>query len=290
MDYHTVAEILNRHILEGNKRKLLTRIADSPERYIGLFRPTKPRAKILQNLLQSQEIRFGDAMEELFLALLADLGYTLLPERIQDAEGNDLSIDLYFTDGETFYFVEQKVRDDHDSTKKRGQVRNFELKLDILQKIHGDHLAGIMYFIDPDLTKNRKYYLQELEGFETVYSVKLHLLYGSEFPEHLGHPGLWADIIDWLSRWKESLPDLPETNFDLNPQESFREIQTLEPRYWRRLITNDELWEQGIIQVIFQDGSTLRMVHDFFEHQDRSPYQALAALLSERLNRYYPTP
>ena len=146
MNYNDAVIILNRHIFEASKLKLLERIASNPERYIGLFRPTKPKAKLLQNLLQSHEIRFGDAMESLVRAILADIGFSNLPQRLQATDGDTLSVDQYFTDGERYYFVEQKVRDDHDSTKKRGQLRNFEKKLDVLYTAHRDSLIGIMYF------------------------------------------------------------------------------------------------------------------------------------------------
>lgn len=64
MDYSKFTEILNKHIFEGEKKDLLKKIAENPERFIGLFRPTKPHAKILQHLLQSHEIRMGDAEQE----------------------------------------------------------------------------------------------------------------------------------------------------------------------------------------------------------------------------------
>ncbi len=62
MDYQKFCGILNKHIFEGEKRELLKKVADWPERFIGLFRPSKPGTKILQHLLQSHEIRFGDAL------------------------------------------------------------------------------------------------------------------------------------------------------------------------------------------------------------------------------------
>src|SRR3990172_5943281 len=111
MDYSNATEILNRHIFEGDKRALLARIADYPERFIGIFRPTKPKAKILQNLLQSHEIRFGDAIEELIKAIISDMGFTVLSGGLRNTDDEGLSLDQYFTDGETYYFIEQKVRD-----------------------------------------------------------------------------------------------------------------------------------------------------------------------------------
>jgi hypothetical protein len=66
MQYSVFCKILNKQIFENSKRDLVEKIAEYPDRYIGLFRPTKPRVKLLQNLLQSNEIRFGDALEVTF--------------------------------------------------------------------------------------------------------------------------------------------------------------------------------------------------------------------------------
>ncbi|GAH64729.1 unnamed protein product, partial [marine sediment metagenome] len=210
MNYEEFCEILNKHIFEGEKRDLLKKLADRPERFMGLFRPTKPGTKILQHLLQSHEIRFGDAMEELIDAVLRDLGYSILPKAIQNSDGERLSIDQYFTDDNIHYFIEQKVRDDHDSTKKRGQINNFEKKLEILHGIHGDQLVGIIYFIDPDLSKNKNFYLQELEKLGGFYGVELHLFYGKELFKYLESSTTWDEMMGWLTQWKNDLPDLPE--------------------------------------------------------------------------------
>lgn len=287
MEYSKAAKILNRHIFEGDKRSLLTSIADYPERFIGLFRPTKPKAKILQNLLQSHEIRFGDAIEELIKEIISEIGFSVLPERLQNSEGENLSLDQYFTNGEIYYFIEQKVRDDHDSTKKRGQIRNFESKLEILNRINPEHLVGIMYFVDPELEKNKNYYRQQLNDLSGFYNVPLYLFYGPELFNFLGHPKLWNELITWLERWKSELPDLPEVNFDIEPIKTSREITGLPLSKWRRLVTNDRLWNEGIIQVLFKDGATLRLVLTDFSQKHTRPYNILYEVLKEKLNKYY---
>ena len=38
-------------------------MSESPERYTGIFRSTLPKDKLIQNISQSHEINFGDAME-----------------------------------------------------------------------------------------------------------------------------------------------------------------------------------------------------------------------------------
>lgn len=83
MEYRMFQEILNEHVFEKSKANLLEKIAEAPYRYIGLFRPTRPKAKLLQNLLHSQEIKFGDALEILIEKYLEIKGAKLLPKKYQ---------------------------------------------------------------------------------------------------------------------------------------------------------------------------------------------------------------
>jgi hypothetical protein len=287
MNYQKFCAILNRHIFEGEKEELLRRIAENPERFIGLFRPTKPGAKILQHLLQSHEIRMGEAFEEIVEEILKSIGFKVLSKSIVIESGKTLSLDQYFTDEKKYYFIEQKIRDDHDSSKKRGQISNFETKLEILYKRHGSDLIGIMYFIDPDLSKNKNYYLEELKKFKKFYGIELYLFYGKELFEYLNYPEIWDNILSWLKQWKDSLPELPEINFDTEPERSFEEIKNLELRIWRKILENDKLWEEGIIKAIFRKGTTLQLLLEFFKNQHTIPYDQLTTTLTERLRKYY---
>jgi Holliday junction resolvase-like predicted endonuclease len=287
MNYEKFCAILNKHIFEGEKMELLRRIADNPERFIGLFRPTKPSAKILQHLLQSHEIRMGDSLEEIIEEMLTSLGFKILSKSIVNESGETLSLDQYFTDGRAYYFIEQKVRDDHDSTKKRGQISNFETKLEILHRKHEEILFGIMYFIDPDLSKNKNYYLEELERLKEFYGVELNLFYGKELFDYLHQSEIWDNILSWLKQWKDSLPELPEINFDAVPEKSFEEIKDLELRSWRKILENAKLWEEGIIKAVFREGLTLKLLVDYFKTRQTPPYRGLANGLNERLGRYY---
>jgi len=287
MDYSKFCTILNKHIFEGEKKELLKQLAYSPERFIGLFRPSKPGTKVLQYLLQSHEIRFGDALEELIEEILKDLGYSILNKKITTTEGEQLFLDQFFTDGEKYYFIEQKIRDDHDSTKKRGQMANFEAKLEKLFSVYNNKLVGIMYFIDPDLEKNKNFYMKELKSLRDYYKVSLHLFYGKELFEFLKASDYWENLLNWLTEWKQSLPDIPEIDFDKHPQKSFEEIKDLEIRYWRRLLENEKLWKEGIIKAIFKTGETLELILKYFTNQKSAPYENLSILLQKRLNEYY---
>jgi len=290
MNYEQFCDVLNRHIFEGERGKLLKKLADRPERFVGLFRPTKPGTKLLQNLLQSHEIRFGDAIEELFRALLAEMGFRHLEQRVYTIEGQTLDIDHYFTDEETFYFIEQKVRDDHDSTKKKGQMDNFEEKLDILYDGHGTQLVGIFYFIDPDFHKNEAYYRGRMNDLKGYYEgVDLRLLYGKGLFEYFGHPQIWDDILKQLRRWKDELPDLPEIDFDRDVQMTLVEIDSLSRTVWRKILENDALWQEGVMKVLFSRGETLRHLQAKFQQSVKPPDRRLAEILAQRLEQYYKT-
>ncbi|HCR85211.1 MAG TPA: restriction endonuclease, partial [Alphaproteobacteria bacterium] len=81
MEYSKFKEIFNKSIFEKSKIDLLEKVAKSPERYVGIFRPTKPKAKIIQNLSQSHEIRFGDAFEKLIEEYFRSKGWEILNKK-----------------------------------------------------------------------------------------------------------------------------------------------------------------------------------------------------------------
>ena len=98
---------------------------------------------------------------------------------------------------------------------------------------------------------------------------------------------VWNDLLSWLTLWKDSLPELPEINFDNNPQDSFNEIKDLEIRFWRKILENEKLWEEGIMLAIFRNGETLRLLFEFFSGKEEGTYQKLAEMIKQKLEKYY---
>lgn len=285
MDFKQFKSILNKEIFEESKAKLIENIAKSPSRYIGLFRPTKPKAKILQNLLQSHEIRFGDAFEILIEEYLKKFSFTILEKKFSTEDDDELNIDQCFKKDGKIYFVEQKVRDDHDSTKKRGQIQNFEKKLNEMISKYGEkNLIGIFYFIDPELKKNKNYYDTELKRISKAYGVSLHLFYGEEIFAFLGHSEIWQEILKYLKEWKKEIPELPETNFDLNAESSFEEIKNLNPALFRNIFENDEIFND-IVLTIFPQKKTLKLLLEYFKSKskEKTIYKTLTELLEKRI-------
>lgn len=290
MEYHDFALILNKAIFDRDKIDLLEKVADRPNRFVGLFRPTKPGTKLVQSLLQSREIRFGDAMEKVIEEILHDFGYHILGKHILGTDGKSLKLDQYFTDNINYYLVEQKIRDDHDSSKREGQMRNFEKKIEALHKKHGSSLIGSMYFIDPDLTKNMNYYKSEIVRIKDIYNINIELFYGSALFNYLGQLPKWDELLLWLTEWKSTLSELPEINFDSDPVQTFEDIKELSLGHWKKIIQNEKLWSEGIIRSIFRDGSTLLLMLNYFRGIQTGPHRTLFPLLQEKMSIYYDYP
>lgn len=285
MEYSQFRQILNETIFENTEVDLIEKLAKYPSRYTGLFRPTRPRAKVLQNLMTSHEIRFGDALEHAIEKYLELIGCELLPKRIND-DGNALNIDQLFRQDRILYFVEQKVRDDHDSAKKRGQTDNFRKKLIALKRVYpGESIIGIVYFIDPDLEKNKNYYVDELLKMSREHNTVTSLLYGRSLFDQLGCPEVWHEMVEYLRRWKDEIPDFPESNFDLNAEHTFNEIKDLDASVFIKLFSNQELCSE-ILPIIFPEKKTLHLLLDHFRKRGEydKKYKKLTELLGDKLN------
>lgn len=171
-----------------------------------------------------------------------------------------------FASEHTIYFVEQKVRDDHDSSKKRGQIDNFEKKISvILEDNIGKSVEGFCYFIDANFTKNKNFYQAESQKLSKDYGITLHLSYGNDLFAELDKIEVWAEILSHLRTWKSNIPDLPEINFDLDPQVSFEEIKDLQPMIYRKLFANSEL--DDLLCVLFSKQATLRLLVEYFKNK-----------------------
>lgn len=57
---------------------------------------------------------------------------------------------------------------------------------------------------------------------------------------------------------------------------------------WRRLLLETRLWDSGIMQAIFKDGSTLKLLMDYHKGQESKESRALALALQQKLVKYYP--
>ena len=197
--------------------ELLITVIKNPKRYTGIFRVSNATTKLIQNVTQSREIKFGDFMEDIITWYISEMGYENLDKHISDG----LEADQLFRHDREIYLIEQKIRDDHDSTKKRGQYDNFRNKYLRLHEDYSDcEINAVMWFIDESLKKNRRYYLDRAES-ESETDINIYVLYGKElFTEIFPRQDVWDELCGHLTHNKLDRNDevLSVPNFDTSPE------------------------------------------------------------------------
>jgi hypothetical protein len=288
-------QILNSFLFVEERKALIERLIRYPERFTGLFRPSTPSEKILQNIIQSREIKFGDAFEKIIDQILNKSGYKPLQKRLE----NDLECDHLFKspDGRCMLLIEQKMRDDHDSTKRKGQFNNFEEKIRyVLSELKdGEHLYAIMYFVDPNQKKNKKYYRrrsdQFMEQIKQGKNISILILYGEELFNFI-HENIssicinWDTLISWLQQWKRQLSSRQVTQINWETEDIISEMKELaqkSPELFSELASQKILWKEGVIQALFPTGSGLKAVCEELERNSRKA----AEQLRESIREYY---
>lgn len=281
MDYENFSDVLNKAVFSDSKVRLLRSIANSPNIYIGLFRPTKPAVKIAQNISQSHEIKFGYAFENLIRQYLSDSGCKMLPNNLT-IDGEQKELDIHFRKDNEIFVVEQKIRDNHDSTKKKGQIDDFEKKLLFVSKNEKQKIHGILFFVDPGMSDNKPFYERELKRIDAEHGIKTHLLYGSQFFDTLSLGGIWSEIESHLTQWRTDLPGFPKFNYDENPEDSFNQINDLSRAELRKLFENEEIGKH-ILPIIFPKGRTLTLLANHCLSKGES-YNNVLLLIKQRID------
>jgi hypothetical protein len=114
------------------------------------------------------------------------------------------------------------------------------------------------------------------------YNVETQIFYGKPLFDYLRMEDVWQEILVYLEEWKQEIPDLPEINFDLDSVHTFEEIRDLKPLTFRKLLSNDQIFEQ-IVLTLFPEKTTLKLLLTYFENKETSIYKNLASMLRERI-------
>lgn len=242
--------------------EILIKAFRNPERYIGLFRITNAKTKLIQNLTQSCEIKFGNFIEDILTDFIVEMGYEILEKNIgKDERGNNLNVDQLFTKKDAVYLIEQKVRDDHDSTKKRGQYSNFIKKIKVIKaSFPNKKIIASMWFSDDSLQKNKKYYSEMIDA-NTDTDVEIHLYYGAELFEKLFlRLDIWEQLVEFLKQNKKeraneilSVPDF-DTSGEIRT--ALLKIKKENPTLIKKLFSNDKKYIQ-LREELFHTGKNL---------------------------------
>lgn len=203
MEYKLFKKTMNEKVSDNEVGKILKRMGAAPSRFTGVFRLGSPVEKLMQNALTSKEIKLGNALEKIIADYLADGNLEPLPRRTEDGA---YDFDQLFIEKESgrILFIEQKVRDDHDSTKKKGQIQNFLEKKKVLTELYPDsEIVSAMWFIDDTVKKNQKYYLDFVEG-ELFYGAEINEVF-EEFPNSPELMEIYDDLVKNMITYKEDI-------------------------------------------------------------------------------------
>lgn len=173
-------EIFNKYF---NKESLETGIfkkfLDKPAILLSDFSLFEGIQKITHSTLVSLDIKFGYFLEDLFNAILYSKDGVKQLDRNVKIDNKKFDYDSHFEYKGVNYILEIKKRDNHDSTKWKGQLENLIEKFNLSDNTKK---RAIIYFIDSTYgVKNKNKYLQEWENyFNDINETPLDILYGEE--------------------------------------------------------------------------------------------------------------
>ena len=171
MEYSKYKEILDVHLIIDDTTTFVESLIDTKDaanRLMTEFKITPLENRIMSKYLTSIQIKLGDALEDVFKEYLKEKGAIFLPRNFV----TNKDCDQIFEYNGTTFLIEQKIRDDHDSSKKEGQITNYNVKKQVIaEKVH--NYAACCWFIDPNFEKNKKYYSSVLNSNELYYGKEI---------------------------------------------------------------------------------------------------------------------
>lgn len=252
LNYNEFIDKLKEKLNKNYKTNLINKIAKNPNRYIGVFRFTTPEIKLIKNIIQFQETIFEDFVEDIITEYLGKYYKNL--EKRTTYKNEVILFDQLFEYNNKIFMIEQKMRDDHDSTKKRGQFENFIKKVEYLKETYPDkQIEAGMWFVDQTLVKNKKYYFNQIQQYQDN-RVKLHLFYGNEFTNYLDKVAIWDEMTEYLFKWKISEENKIELNFEEDWEDTKKELlDNVSKNSWKKIINNNQVVEE-VLPILFPTG------------------------------------
>lgn len=264
MTYESFKNKLNLKIFgQDLNYEIVLNVLKNPKRYIGLFRITNAKTKLIQNVTQSCEIKFGDFVEEILSEYILEMGYKNLDKNIGTNElNNRLNADQVFSCTNFIYLIEQKIRDDHDSTKKRGQYSNLIKKIKVLKsKFPNKKIKACMWFSDESLKKNKKFYSEEIDN-NTDENLELSIFYGKElFEIFFQRMDIWEEFISHLKKNKEErskkILNVPDFDTSNEIRKALLKIKQEYPKLIKKLLSNQDDFKE-LRKELFPTGENLK--------------------------------
>jgi len=260
MEYNKFEEILNKTIHEDVILTLLNKLIKDSKRFTSKFNLLSIKDRLVKNILYSVNIKFGYIYEKLFEYQLKENNFKQLISKVENEKGEKLDIDQLVEKNNKIYLIEQKIRDDHDSSKKEGQINNFNKKINFIKKIYLKPVHAFFWFVDSKFNKNEKYYDLEIKKLIDRYKIDIKLCYGKTLYDYLNMKSAWQEIDEYFNQRENNgynISDI-DLNLDKNPQKNFNTILKLEPVVISKLFYNKQL--NCILNMLFPEKETIKLL------------------------------
>lgn len=267
-------KIMNEYVPSDFIESTIKKLADTPERLIGVLHANTFELGSITSFGYSRNNSFGNAIEGVFKEIVRSNGWTAEPTKYVLSEYHlntplppgkkSLAVDQVFSHGNTIVFIEQKIRDDHDTSKWRGQWDNFSLKLSALTEIYSEkRVVGVMWMIDDNFRRNEINYQRMIDGLDNDLRSNAILCYGESIDNVFNNidgqkQAYFRKFFDFLVQWHNENVKVPEMNFDKFPYDSIRAFEKLNERQALNFFGNPDITEQ-VFPIIFPNRQTLKI-------------------------------
>lgn len=222
--YKSVGSYLCAKLLE-NKKKNVNNDAS--------FAPLPDWMRVIGTFVTTLNIRYGDYIEEIINLFLEENGAILLKNKeIINITSKELKkYDLFFELNGTIYIGEIKIRDNHDSTKKVGQINNLIAKVEKIKNNTNKKISAILFFLDSSIKKNKSFYEKEL--LKNINIEKFSVLYGDEFFEKFKLSVEWNELKKLIISYNDDIKNNNEIyeiayrNLKKEEKEEFNKIKNI---------------------------------------------------------------
>lgn len=252
---------MNEYVPKDFVKSTLDKLADSPDRLLGVLHANSFQMGSLVSFGYSRNNSYGNAIESVFSSIIEDNGWTIedtkykfedynLPSSLKRrSDQKSIAIDQVFSNKDYYVFIEQKIRDDHDTSKKTGQWANYEQKFRVLNEIIQDKkVIGIMWMIDDGFNRNKDFYSNDehMGKMNTEFPGQNFLIYGKDIDQLLNSLNSdnkpYFDVFDaFLKEWHSNAPKIPELDFDKFPYQVCNALDSMSEKDITNLFSNKQI-------------------------------------------------
>ena len=243
MDVNQIERVYDNIVYGNILKKLINTLATNPKRFISPFSPIKSEEEIRTFLGHSSKIKVGNAYEIILKMLFESIGCELIEKKFS-VNNKTKIIDQLFKHYDSFIFIEQKMNDDHDSTKKEAIIKDFEEKIKHLIEKYGLNIRAYLYFVT-DAVKNKNYYSAEIIKLREKYQIDISVLYGKELFVKENKVELWK-LIDNFNKQRQKT----KINIDFEGENYFLAIKDININIWLKILNNEEIVKE-VLPLIF---------------------------------------